>query len=121
MKTTLTTDELSTMSAPLNAALVPFMQRFPGSTGERQPVHTVYGGAHLFKSDTAVKLGEVAGRFLVEYGVDAFTFARAIDLPEIYADAIWQRVREKIGREPVEDFRIDFEDGYGNRVDSEED
>jgi len=121
MKTSLTTDELTTMSAPLNVALVPFMQRFPGSAGERQPVHTVYGGAHLFKSDTALKLGEVAGRFLIEYGVDPFTFARAIDLPEAYAETIWQRIVEKLGREPVEDFRIDFEDGYGNRVDAEED
>ena len=31
------------------------------------------------------------------------------------------RVREKLAREPVEDFRIDFEDGYGNRPDAEED
>ena len=28
---------------------------------------------------------------------------------------------EKLQREPVEDFRIDFEDGYGNRPDDEED
>ena len=28
---------------------------------------------------------------------------------------------EKLRREPVEDFRIDFEDGYGNRPDDEED
>jgi hypothetical protein len=30
-------------------------------------------------------------------------------------------VKEKLRREPVEDFRIDFEDGYGNRPDVEED
>lgn len=34
---------------------------------------------------------------------------------------IYRRVREKLTREPVEDFRIDFEDGYGNRPDEEED
>ena len=34
---------------------------------------------------------------------------------------IYRRVREKLDREPVEDFRIDFEDGYGNRPDDEED
>src|SRR2546423_7031216 len=28
---------------------------------------------------------------------------------------------KKLQREPVEDFRIDFEDGYGNRPDAEED
>ena len=32
-----------------------------------------------------------------------------------------RRVQEKLKREAVEDFRIDFEDGYGNRPDDEED
>jgi citrate lyase beta subunit len=121
MKTTLTSSELDTLSAPLEKALVPFMRRFPGSAGERQPVHTVYGGAHLFKHDTARKLGEKARFVLEEHGVDAFTFARAIGLPDLHAEIVWQRVVEKLGREPVEDFRIDFEDGYGNRSDEEED
>ena len=109
------------MSAPLERALVPFMRRFPGSAGERQPVHTVYGGAHLFRHDTARKLGEKAMQVLDEHGVDPFTFARAAGLPEIHAGTIWQRVVEKLAREPVEDFRVDFEDGYGNRPDDEED
>ena len=121
MKTTLTPSDLATMSAPLEAALVPFMQRFPGSAGERQPVHTVYGGAHLFKHDTARKLGEKARQILKEQGVDAFTFARAIAVEDRNAEKIWARVQEKLEREPVEDFRIDFEDGYGNRSDDEED
>jgi citrate lyase beta subunit len=121
MKTTLTTQETETLSAPLNKALEPFMKRFPGSTGERQPVHTVYGGAHLFKADTAQKLGEKAMKALDEYGEDAQTFARAIGLNEEHAETIWQRVVEKLVREPVEDFRADFEDGYGNRPDEEED
>jgi citrate lyase beta subunit len=38
-----------------------------------------------------------------------------------FAHAVYQRVREKLLREAVEDFRIDFEDGYGNRTDDEED
>jgi citrate lyase beta subunit len=97
------------------------MRRFPGNAGERQPVHTVYGGAHLFKSDTARKLGEKAIVALNEHGVDPFVFARAIGMHEAYAERIWQRVVEKLAREPVEDFRADFEDGYGNRSDDEED
>lgn len=121
MKTTLTDHEIKTLAAPLDAALVPFMKRFPGSAGERQPVHTVYGGAHLFKSDTARKLGEKAMQALDQHGVDPFVFARAIGLEESQAEKIWQRVVEKLAREPVEDFRIDFEDGYGNRSDAEED
>jgi citrate lyase beta subunit len=121
MKTTLTQSELSTMTAPLEKALGPFMRRFPGSAGERQPVHTVYGGAHLFKFDTARKLGEKAMAALDEHGVDPWVFARAIGMNEAYAERIWQRVVEKLAREPVEDFRADFEDGYGNRSDDEED
>lgn len=121
MTTTITPNELSTLIAPLDQALVPFTKRFPGSAGERQPVHTVYGGAHLFKSDTARKLGEKAVQVFEEHGVDAFTFSRAIGLPDLHAETIWARVGEKLRREPVEDFRIDFEDGYGNRPDEEED
>ncbi len=34
---------------------------------------------------------------------------------------MYERVRAKLSREPVEDLRIDFEDGYGVRSDAEED
>src|SRR5919204_1733895 len=37
------------------------------------------------------------------------------------AHTVYTRVVEKLRRETVEDFRIDFEDGYGNRPDAEED
>jgi citrate lyase beta subunit len=121
VKTTLTSDDIATMSAPLDAALVPFMRRFPGAAGERQPIHTVYGGAHLFKHDTTRKLGEKAAQILDEHGRDPFTFARAIGLEDARAETVWQRVVEKLAAEPVEDFRVDFEDGYGNRPDEEED
>ena len=100
-----------------------FMRHYPGETGLRQPVHTVYGGAHLFKSDSAQRLGSLARRSLEQFAPDAVTFAWAIDLlgnAELHA-TIYQRVTEKLQREPVEDFRIDFEDGYGNRPDAEED
>jgi citrate lyase beta subunit len=99
----------------------------PGETGDRQPVHTVYGGAHLFRSDSAPKLGALALAALDEYAPDAATFARALDLRSDdghdvrFAEAIRERVIEKLRREPVEDFRIDFEDGYGIRSDVEED
>ena len=96
-------------------------KRFPGDAFGRQPVHTVYGGAHLFKSDTAVKLGELALRSLSRYAPDPITFSRAVNMDEVLALKVYDRVVEKLKREAVEDFRIDFEDGYGNRPDSEED
>ncbi len=97
------------------------LARYPGDSGARQPVHTVYGGAHLFSADTAKKLGELAVRALDTYAPDATTFAEAIGLRGDLADKVYTRVRDKLKREAVEDFRIDFEDGYGNRPDAEED
>ncbi len=97
---------------------------FPGETGDRQPVHSVYGGAHLFKADSAARIGAVALSVLEEYAPDARTFRAALGLPSDQiglAETIRSRVVEKLTREPVEDFRIDFEDGYGIRPDPEED
>ena len=95
---------------------------FPGESTERQPVHTVYGGAHLFKADSAARLGGLAMAALDEYAPDAETLATALGLgPDVEAASVRARIVEKLRREPVEDFRIDFEDGYGNRIDSEED
>ena len=94
----------------------------PGETGARQPAHTVYGGAHLFTRDSAPKLGAVAMRYLIEYAAGPDDLADAVGLvPADLAAAVHGRVAAKLEREPVEDFRIDFEDGFGNRPDAEED
>jgi citrate lyase beta subunit len=95
--------------------------RFPGDSPARQPVHTVYGGAHLFKADAAQKLGTVALRVLHEHAPDAATLAAALGLDPSLTERLYPRVVEKLTREPVEDFRIDFEDGFGARPDAEED
>ena len=105
----------------LQSTFSAFAARYPGESGLRQPVHTVYGGAHLFKSDTAIRLGALAVRSFETYAPNAQTFAQALELPDNLAETIYARVLEKIKREPVEDFRIDFEDGYGTRPDAEED
>src|SRR5216110_1673222 len=106
----------------LRAANLAFAARYPGEAGTRQPVHTVYGGAQLFRPDAARKLGDVARRALDEYAPDANTLGDALGIRHHSALAtIYSRLREKLDREPVEDFRIDFEDGYGNRPDAEED
>ena len=96
-------------------------ERFPGDSPARQPVHVVYGGAHLFKADAAQKLGAVALRTLQEHAPDAAALASALGLDPALAARIYPRVVDKLTREPVEDFRIDFEDGFGNRPDREED
>jgi hypothetical protein len=121
MKTTISQESMQEITRSLKTTFDEFAARYPGESGRRQPVHTVYGGAHLFKSDTAPRLGNLAIRSFETYAPDAKTFAQAIDLPENLADTIYERVREKLTREAVEDFRIDFEDGYGTRPDAEED
>ncbi|MEK7383654.1 MAG: phosphoenolpyruvate kinase [Elusimicrobiota bacterium] len=88
---------------------------------QRRPVHVVYGGAHLFKSDSAHKLGELALRALSRYAPDAVSFARAVGMDETLAHRVYDRVVAKLKSEPVEDYRIDFEDGYGDRPEAEED
>src|SRR5687768_14698160 len=92
---------------PLRRANEEFAKHYPGETGRRQPVHTVYGGAHLFKSDTAQRLGSLARRSLEQFAPDAAAFAQAIGLTGragTLAPVIYRRVTEKLQREPVEDF-----------------
>jgi citrate lyase beta subunit len=153
MKTSLSTDSTRDTAARLQQANNEFAKKYAGETGHRQPVHTVYGGAHLFKADSAQRLGALARRSLDQFAPDFLVFAKAIGIPGSdklpdslddaedlserletrpeamrrenkaawLAHAIYKRVSEKLRREPVEDFRIDFEDGYGNRPDEEED
>lgn len=121
MITSFDANAVASLIANLATANAGFAGRYPGESTGRQPVHTVYGGAHLFTADSARKLGELALRSLDAYAPNARTFARAIGLPAELAGTVYQRVREKLRREPVEDFRLDFEDGYGNRPDDEED
>ena len=121
--TTFESKDLAGIVSDLSEANQRFMRRYPGESNRRQAVHTVYGGAHLFKADSAQKLGAVALRSLDEYASEAATLARAIGIAgnERFTQTVYDRVVEKLRSEPVEDFRLDFEDGYGNRPDSEED
>lgn len=153
MQTHLTPEVVEEVFARLREGNQAFVAKYPGDEGARQPVHTVYGGAQIFKADTAKKLGEVAVRALQEYAPNCFEFAKALQLtgagelpksthqqaallkrlrsdpqavktthaPAWLAFTIYYRVLDKLRREPVEDYRIDFEDGYGNRPDEEED
>lgn len=88
----------------------------------RHPIHVLYCGAHLFRRGTAAKMGALALRSLEEHAPDAETFARGFGIEDVWlAAAVRERVLEKLQREPVEDLRIDFEDGYGVRASDDED
>ncbi len=93
------------------------------STLARSPVHVVYGGAHLFTADTSQKLGKIALASMDAYSPDIDEFAAAMGLDEskMFLRRVYRKTLDKLAREPVEDLRIDFEDGYGFRPDDEED
>ena len=89
---------------------------------ERRPIHTAYIGAHLFRHGLTAEWGELALRALAEHAPDAPALAAALAAVDDHIDEqLYARVREKLQREPVEDLRIDFEDGFGTRSDQEED
>lgn len=125
MNLTLTPESVSNILQRLDAAGARFRERYPGLWAERQPIHSVYGGAHLFKAGGHLRLGSLALASMDEHAPDATSFAQALGLigDEAYglAQTVYTRVREKLVREPVEDLRVDFEDGYGYRADPEED
>jgi citrate lyase beta subunit len=108
----------------LRAADATFTAKYPGERGGRQPVHTLYLGAQHFGAETPRELGARALHALDRYGPDPWDFARAVgaeDLGASLAATVYARVKAKLEREPVEDLRIDFEDGFGTRPDDEED
>ena len=88
-------------------------------TTAREPIHTVYVGAHLFTPTLAADWSRLALAALATYAPDARALGAAVD--HALDDRVYARVRDKLGREPVEDLRIDFEDGFGDRSDQEED
>ncbi len=123
MSTTLQPAALQPILARLASSNAAFAGVYPGEPKDRQPVHTVYGGAHLFRRDSARRLGDLALASMEEYGKGPPAFARAIGwtAPEGLMNDVHARVLRKLTTEPVEDFRIDFEDGYGVRPQAEED
>ncbi len=121
MALTLSDSSFTTVLERLKQANQGHEQRYPGDSSERQPVHVVYGGAQRFKFDTAKRMGTIALQMLKSEVPDAGILAAATGMARNMAELVYPRIVGKLAREPVEDFRIDFEDGYGYRADSEED
>ncbi|WP_309114004.1 DUF6986 family protein [Saccharothrix sp.] len=87
----------------------------PRSPSGRQPVHTCYVPADRVDEATPATWGAQALAALEKYSPE--DFARVLDVPE----DLYERVRAKLLTEPVEDLRIDFEDGYGARPSEDDD
>ncbi|GAA4849387.1 DUF6986 family protein [Kitasatospora terrestris] len=112
-------EAVEALLSPVDADLA---RRFPGDSGTRQPVHTVYVPADAFGADTVRGWGDEALAAFDRHAGTPAQLAEALGVPadELLAD-VHARVRAKLEREPIEDLRIDFEDGYGPRPDAEED
>lgn len=152
MKFSIPENEKAQLLGQLQTANLQFQKTYPGDKPDRQPVHTVYGGANLFKSDTCVKMGEIALKNLQTYAPNFVALAKTLQLaghehlPHLQSDiealtnklnsmteaerkqepawlayTVYNKIVRKLQTEAVEDFRIDFEDGFGNRPDTEED
>ncbi len=92
-----------------------------GGGWRRQPVHTVYVPAHTFGPDTVREWGAQALTALEEFAPGPAELATAAGLDPGVAAEVHPLVLAKLARQPVEDVRIDFEDGYGIRDDETED
>jgi citrate lyase beta subunit len=84
--------------------------RFPGGRRSGRPVHTVYVPADAYDADTVTAYGQEALSVL-----DQCADVLNAD------DEVRDRARVKLSTEPVEDLRVDFEDGYGMRPARDED
>ncbi len=152
MNLSISEDKKSQIFSALKNANLAFNKIYRGDREDRQPIHTVYGGANLFKSNTTDVLGNIALKSLLQYASNFVEFGKAFQLrgsdqlptveseqnelahalstlsvdllkkhPAGFSYNIYQKVIAKLKAEGVEDFRIDFEDGFGNRSDKEED
>jgi len=151
MKTILSDEKTSGILKLLAGANRSFEENYPGKSLRRQPVQTFYEGAHLFKAESAKNFALLANKSLTDFAPDFVSFANALglkdaeSLPDNNAEidallteiqnngidpknsAVWlawrvyAQVKKKLEREAVEDFRLDYEDGFGIHPDEKED
>ncbi len=119
-------DDLAALDAIVAPADERMARLYPGDDGRRQPVHTVYVPADRMAPDLTQRWGAEARRALDEYAPTPQRFAEALRLSgaageALWDDGVWDRVLRKLDTEPIEDLRIDLEDGYGTRDDDVED
>jgi len=152
MNFSISDNDKNNILAELGQANLAFQKVYPGDRPDRQPVHTVYGGADLFTAETNEKMAKVAQRTLTNNAANFVELAKAIglegheSLPNTLSDqnalqskmdglseadrkkesawlsyTVYNKIKNKLETEAIEDFRIDFEDGFGNRSWEEED
>jgi citrate lyase beta subunit len=116
----LSKDDLSRIDAQLAGTDRLLKQNYPGDDGSRQPVHTVYVPADSFTPTLAGDWGAQALATAEAHG-GLVRLGHLLGQERALAAAVAARVEAKLNSEPIEDLRLDFEDGYGDRGDDAED
>ncbi|MGO2542520.1 MAG: DUF6986 family protein, partial [Specibacter sp.] len=116
----LTASDLARIDSSLQATDQLLERNYPGDDGSRQPVHTVYVPADRFTPDFAADWGGQALAAAEAHG-GLERLGTLLGQDGGLAAAVAQRVGAKLASEPIEDLRLDFEDGYGDRGDETED
>jgi hypothetical protein len=95
--------------------------QYPGEVASRQPVHTVYVPADQYRPDTPRRYGAAALDLINTHITSPSEFADQVGLTPEFIDDVFPRVLSKLSEQPIEDLRVDFEDGYGIHPDDDED
>jgi len=113
--------DLAAVDTLLDSADAERLANYPGDRTDRQPVHTVYVPADRFHRDLVAEWGAAAAAALARHAPTAEDMAAVTGLAPEQVHDVWGPVSAKLDREPIEDLRVDLEDGYGQRPDEEED
>ncbi|OZC46429.1 aldolase [Rhodococcus sp. RS1C4] len=102
-------DRIESILGPVDDALA---ADFPGDRIGGQPIHTIYVAASAAGVDIPARWGQQA-LSLIDENQKVFDSIDSV--------GVLPRVREALATRPIQDLRIDFEDGYGWRADETED
>ncbi|MCI2419478.1 aldolase [Saccharopolyspora sp. K220] len=120
-RTSLEAAEITRRLARLSAVDEHVARTYPGARAARQPVHTCYVPANKVDAETVRQWGREALAALDRDAARPEDFVQILGLDPQVAQAVHPRVQAKLRNAPVEDLRIDFEDGYGRPADEVED
>ncbi len=109
--------EVDRLLAPTDELL---RRSYPGDAASRQPVHTVYVPGDRYHLALPADWGQAALHSVEDAG-GIGTLCSLLGLTEALAAQVAPKVEAKLRDEPIEDLRLDFEDGYGDRGDDAED
>lgn len=117
---------MSTVFEQIEALLQPvdehIEQAYPQDPGTRQPIHSVYLPGDRYRPETPLEWGEQALSAVNDAGgISHLLDVHGLVKDPAQAQVIGEKVEHKLRTEPIEDLRLDFEDGYGHRPDDEED